>query len=136
MKGGKGLNDYKFVTFIGLFRSDGAASMTVNGLNAELSKLTNIESPLVVTGHNMLKHYLYYIIRITSFQQGILTSYKYKLLQKPRTSKVLHACKTVTDHCAPVSPVGRAFAVFPGLPRLLTAGHHQTQQHTHHAHFL
>ena len=53
--GGEGLNDYKFVTFIGRFQSDGAASMTVNGLNAELSKLTNIERSLVVTGHNMLK---------------------------------------------------------------------------------
>ena len=31
-KGGKGLNDFKFGTFVDRFQSDGAASMAVKGL--------------------------------------------------------------------------------------------------------
>ena len=36
--GGGKLNDFKFVTFIGLFQSDGAESMAVKGLNVLCSK--------------------------------------------------------------------------------------------------
>ena len=44
---GKGLNDFKFGTFIGYFPSDGAASIAVKGLMALLSthKQTPCTSP-------------------------------------------------------------------------------------------
>ena len=35
-RGEKGLNDFKFGTFMGRFRNDGAASMAVRGLSFEM----------------------------------------------------------------------------------------------------
>ena len=41
MKGGKGLNDLKFGTFIARFWSDGAPSMAVKELKGPKSKILN-----------------------------------------------------------------------------------------------